>query len=32
VNSAGFAAGTYELWAIDNNTGYVTQRVTFRVQ
>lgn len=32
VNSSGFAAGVYELWAEDNNTRVVTSRVTFRVQ
>jgi N-acetylmuramoyl-L-alanine amidase len=32
VNSAGFAPGVYELWAVDNNTRHVTSRVAFRVQ
>lgn len=32
INSAGFAPGTYEVWAEDNNTRYVTARTPFRVQ
>ena len=31
INSTGFAAGTYEVWAVDNNTGIATAHVTFVV-
>ncbi len=32
INSTGFATGTYEVWAIDNNTGISSAHITFRVQ
>jgi murein DD-endopeptidase MepM/ murein hydrolase activator NlpD len=32
INSAGFAAGVYSVWAVDKNTGFVTSAVAFRVQ
>lgn len=31
INSVGFAIGTYEVWAIDNNTGVSSAHVTFSV-
>lgn len=31
INSTGFAVGTYEVWAIDNNTGVSSAHVTFGV-
>jgi hypothetical protein len=32
INSSGFAPGTYEVWAEDNNTHHVTRKATFRVE
>ncbi|MEW6209520.1 MAG: IPT/TIG domain-containing protein [Acidobacteriota bacterium] len=31
INSTGFAPGTYEVWAIDDNTGISSAHVTFTV-
>jgi uncharacterized protein YcnI len=31
INSAGFARGTYQVWAVDNNTGIVSNTRAFTV-
>jgi hypothetical protein len=32
INSSSFALGTYEVWAVDNNTGRSSAHVTFVVR
>jgi hypothetical protein len=31
INSTGFAAGTYQVWAVDNNTGISSNVASFTV-